>query len=85
MSKPAELPPWNIPSSKSIVNLSVIDTTTRVRGLPTALFFVPTIGEYNTVFCPAYGFLIEHEPSGKKILFDLGVPKNWRNGPPVSE
>ncbi|QRW07224.1 metallo-beta-lactamase superfamily domain-containing protein [Ceratobasidium sp. AG-Ba] len=81
--EPARLPPWNIPTSNSIVRVSVIDTTTRVKGLPTSLFFVPVIGSYEIVECPAFGFLIEHEPSGKKLLFDLGVPKNWRNGPPA--
>ncbi|KAG9126837.1 hypothetical protein FRC07_001738, partial [Ceratobasidium sp. 392] len=81
--EPAELPSWNIPSSDVTVKVSVIDTTTRVKGLPTSLFFVPLIGGNDKIDCPAYGFLIEHEPSGKKLIFDLGVPKNWRNGPPV--
>ncbi|KAG8703171.1 hypothetical protein FRC08_003038 [Ceratobasidium sp. 394] len=79
--KPAELPPWNIPPSDRTVKVSVIDTTSRVRGLPTSLFFVPLIGGNDAVDCPAYSFLVEHEPSGKKLLFDLGVAKDWRNGP----
>ena len=28
-------------------------------------------------------FLIEHEPSGKKVMFDLGVRKDWWNLSPV--
>lgn len=30
---------------------------------------------------PAWSFLIEH-PSGQKLLFDLGVPKDWRSFSP---
>ncbi|KAG8779168.1 hypothetical protein FRC12_024602 [Ceratobasidium sp. 428] len=83
LSKPAELPSWNIPPSDVTVKVSVIDTTTRVHGLPTSLFFVPLIGGNDTIHCPVYSFLIEHEPSGKKLVFDLGVSKTWRDGPPV--
>ena len=30
---------------------------------------------------PAWSFLIEH-PSGQKLLFDLGVPTDWRSFSP---
>lgn len=33
--------------------------------------------------CPAFSFLIENAPTGRKILFDLGVSKSWENGPKV--
>ncbi|KAG8741967.1 hypothetical protein FRC10_002233 [Ceratobasidium sp. 414] len=81
--KPAELPQWNIPPSDTTVKVSVIDTTSRIKGLPTSLFFAPLIPGNDIMKAPAYGFLIEHEPSGKKLLFDLGVSKNWKNGPPT--
>ncbi|KAL9612333.1 MAG: hypothetical protein Q9167_003066 [Letrouitia subvulpina] len=29
--------------------------------------------------CPAYSFLIEHPGDGRKLLFDLGVRKDWEN------
>ncbi|KAG9099724.1 hypothetical protein FS749_000586 [Ceratobasidium sp. UAMH 11750] len=77
------LPPLNIPRSDVVVKVSVIDSTTRVKGLPTHLFFGPTIKGYEVLDCPAYSFLIEHESSGKKLLFDLAVAKDWRNGPPT--
>jgi hypothetical protein len=76
----SSLPPLNIPPSNAVVKVSVIDTTTHVKGLPTSLFFEPAIKGYDVLDCPAYCFLIEHEASGKKLLFDLGVPKDWRNG-----
>lgn len=33
--------------------------------------------------CPAYSFLIEHAASGQKLLFDLGVRKDFENLVPV--
>ncbi|KAG9119975.1 hypothetical protein FRC07_004752 [Ceratobasidium sp. 392] len=82
-SAPSPLPPLNIPPSNVVVKVSIIDSTTRVKGLPTSVFFELTIKGYESLDCPAYSFLIEHEPSGKKLLFDLAVAKNWRNGPPA--
>lgn len=32
---------------------------------------------------PSWSFLIEH-PSGKKLLYDLGVAKTWREFPPAA-
>lgn len=78
-------PALNIPPSNATVKVSVINTTTRVKGPPSTAFFTPLIKGFDVLDCPAYSFLIEHELSGKKILFDLGVAKNWREGPPVSE
>ena len=78
-------PALNIPPSDTIVKVSVINTTTRVKGPPAAAFMKPQIKGFDIMDCPAFSFLIEHEPSGKKIIFDLGVAKNWREGPPVSK
>lgn len=32
---------------------------------------------------PSWSFLIEH-PSGRKVLYDLGVAKSWRSFPPAA-
>ncbi|KAF8593885.1 putative N-acyl homoserine lactonase AttM [Ceratobasidium sp. AG-I] len=76
-------PALNIPPSDVTVKVSVIDTTSRVKGPPATMFFAPLIKGFETLDCPAFSFLIEHEPSGKKVLFDLGVAKHWKDGPPV--
>jgi len=35
---------------------------------------------------PCYSFLVENESLGKKVLFDLGLMKDWREKmPPASE
>jgi hypothetical protein len=49
------------------------------------MFFEPHIKGHDIMDCPAYSFLIEHEPSGSRLVFDLGVAKNWKHGPPVSK
>lgn len=70
---------FTIPESTSIVEISIIDTTSRIRGIPIETFMEPKIKGHDILDCPAYSFLIEHGPSGQKILFDLGVRKDWEN------
>jgi glyoxylase-like metal-dependent hydrolase (beta-lactamase superfamily II) len=41
----------------------------------------PLIAGFKDITCPAYSFLITHPPSGRRLLFDLGVRKDWENGP----
>ncbi|CUA69621.1 hypothetical protein RSOLAG22IIIB_03993 [Rhizoctonia solani] len=76
-------PSLHIPASDSTVKLSIIDTTSRIKGPPTNAFFEPVIKGFEVMDCPAYAFLIEHNESNSKLVFDLGVSKNWRNGPPI--
>lgn len=71
-------PPLNIPNSDVTVKVSIINTTSHIAGIPTSIFVQPPIKGYDYLDCPAYSFLIEH-PSGKRILFDLGVRKDWQN------
>ena len=42
---------------------------------------IPGTG-FTHVNCPAFSFLVAH-PSGRKILFDLGVRKDWWNFAPA--
>lgn len=57
---------------------TVIDTTAWIGNIPTAVFFTPTIKGHDKLEAPCHSFLIEH-PSGRKLLFDLGVRKDWEN------
>lgn len=76
-------PALHIPPSDQIVKVSIIDTTSHLKGLSCSSFFEPPIKGHNILDCPVYSFLIEHEPSKSRLLFDLGVAKNWRNGPQI--
>ena len=80
ISKPP--PSLNIPDSESVVNVHIINTTSRVQGIPYSAFMTPSYKGLNTLDAPAFSFLIEHQSSGRKLLFDLGVRKDWKNLPP---
>jgi glyoxylase-like metal-dependent hydrolase (beta-lactamase superfamily II) len=43
------------------------------------LIVKPQIADFETVTCPAYSFLVEHPSSSRKLVFDLGVRKDWQN------
>lgn len=40
------------------------------------------LGGFEIGVLPAYSFLIEHPPSGRKLVFDLGTRKDWENMAP---
>jgi glyoxylase-like metal-dependent hydrolase (beta-lactamase superfamily II) len=46
------------------------------------LMVQPEIANFKTVTCPAYSFLIHHPSSNRKLIFDLGVRKNWEESAP---
>jgi glyoxylase-like metal-dependent hydrolase (beta-lactamase superfamily II) len=76
MAEPA--PDLKIPSSKTAVSVRIIDTTTQITKIPTAAFIQPEIKGFTHLSCPAYSFLVTH-PSGRNLLFDLGVRKDYEN------
>lgn len=78
-STPPAPPPLNIPESESTVQVHVVNTTTRIRGVVPSLFFEPEIKGFGGLDIPAYSFLIQHAGSGHKLLFDLGVRIDWEN------
>ncbi|KAK0259033.1 hypothetical protein B0A54_01638 [Friedmanniomyces endolithicus] len=81
-------PDLNIPPSQHKVDVSIIDTTAVITNMPTGLFMTPAIPGFDTFQAPCYGFLIKHSNPDKPskydhLLFDLGVRKDWQNGPKV--
>ncbi|KAI1395397.1 hypothetical protein F4819DRAFT_505660 [Hypoxylon fuscum] len=80
---PIPAPPLDIPASKTTVKVSIIDSTGRLGKIPTSLFFEPPIPGYDFWSAPSYCFLIEHGPSGHKLLYDLGLRKDPDNHPPA--
>ncbi|KAL8702956.1 MAG: hypothetical protein Q9201_003860 [Fulgogasparrea decipioides] len=69
----------SIPESLSTVDVHIIDSTSRISGIPTETFMEPKVKGYNNIDCPAFSFLIEHPKSSERVLFDLGVRKDWEN------
>lgn len=78
-----DAPALNIPESNAIVKVHIINTTSRIKDVPSSLFFGPDVKGFHFMDCPAYSFLIDHAISGQKFLFDLGVRKDWENLAPV--
>ena len=67
---------WSIPEGKSL-QVRIIDTTTELK-LDSRQFVGPPVPGFDFINGMAYSFLLEH-PSGRKLLFDMGMRKDWRN------
>lgn len=72
-------PILEIPHSNSTVNVTIIHTTSFVRIIPVPIFLQPAYKGFDKTDIPVYAFLIEHPPSGQKLLFDLGTRKDWED------
>lgn len=71
-----KVPPGNI------ARVRIIDTTTCIKALETHHVMGPPMpGMYTMPELPAWSFLVE-STSGRKALFDLGVPPNWQDFSP---
>lgn len=72
----------NIPLSSTCVTVKIIDVA-NVANVPAEALFTPPVRGFTTVpTAPSFVFLLEH-PSGHKVLFDLGIRKDWENLPPA--
>ena len=71
-----------VPSGKA-VSVKIIDSTSRISGLPTKVLMGPAIVGFDDMAeIPTWSFFIEHE-SGRKLLFDLGIPTDWQDLAPT--
>ncbi len=65
----------------AVADVSIIDTTTRIRGIAADYLMEPSVPGFKVMpEIPAWSFLIES--NNKKALFDLGVPKDWKSFSP---
>ena len=76
----------DIPEGQTPVDVSIIDNGGRITG-PMSFFMDPPLLDdlqsRKKMFAPAFVFLVEHETSGKKIVFDLGIRKSSEEYPPA--
>ncbi|RAK78967.1 MBL fold metallo-hydrolase [Aspergillus fijiensis CBS 313.89] len=68
----------NIPASGNTVEVSIIDTTARIHG-PPGIFLTPEVGGFKDLNTGAYAFMVENKSQNKRVLFDLGIRKDWEN------
>lgn len=74
MAKLSPLPP-----SGAVASVSIIDSTTKINKLPTHYLMKPPMAGMEVMpEIPTWSFLVESATTGRKALFDLGVPPNWR-------
>lgn len=76
------VPDLCIPNSSSTVQVSIIDTTTSIRGIDAWKFLSPSISGHEYLAAPAFSFLIQHTSFNRSMVFDLGVRKDWWNSSP---
>jgi hypothetical protein len=75
------LPSWELPKSDAIVTVRAINTTTDMYS--SAVNFVePVIPGHEQLNMTTLAFLIEHQSTGQKVLFDAGSRKDYWNFPP---
>ncbi|KAJ5517118.1 hypothetical protein N7527_008678 [Penicillium freii] len=76
-------PNFTVPPGDQSVQVRIIDSTTRINNLKLGFLMEPPMeGMEYMLPLPAWSFLIEH-PSGQKILYDLGVPKDLHSFSPA--
>ncbi|KAK8124409.1 uncharacterized protein PG998_000168 [Apiospora kogelbergensis] len=74
---------WNIPAGAT-AKVSIIDSTMRLGNMPAAMFFKNPVEGFETLEpCPTWCLLVENVASGRKVLFDLGAPKDFDSFAPV--
>ncbi|KAF4970045.1 hypothetical protein FSARC_2862 [Fusarium sarcochroum] len=75
----------DMPHGGATCTLSVIDTTCYLT-VPADTLVEPTIPGHELMNFPTFSFLIDHDATGKKLLFDLGCRKDFWNLPdPVAK
>lgn len=70
------------PPGNTAVRISAIDSTLNLVGVESKYMWQPNICGFDRVRCGTWCFLIEH-PSGRKLVYDLGMRKDWWNCAPA--
>lgn len=80
---PLVAPPLNLPTSSHIVDVSAIKAARIVTS--SSIFFDDHIKGLDVLDMPVFSFLIESANKQQRIIFDLGVKKDWESLPSGSE
>lgn len=74
------VPPFSASAdTRSVAKIQIIDSGVRIGRIKPTTFLTPHYPGFDYLpTAPAWVYLIA-SPTGRKVLFDLGVPKNWRN------
>lgn len=70
--------PFPVPAG-AVASVKIIDTTSKIRHIATDYLMGPAVAGFSTMpEIPSWSFLVESATTGRKALFDLGVPKDWQ-------
>lgn len=78
-------PDLKLPPGEKAVTVKVINTTCFIKTTNIGRFMSPHMKGHDKLTAPAFSFLVEHESQGKtrRLVFDLGVRKDWENLSPA--
>lgn len=79
MVPPKEAPAVAAPAGRP-ATVRILDSTATLHFSPSKLL-APSIPGHQDINCPSYSFLVTSS-TGRHVLFDLGVRKDWENLPP---
>ncbi|KAJ5171300.1 uncharacterized protein N7500_004083 [Penicillium coprophilum] len=73
----------SLPTGGATCTVQLIDTGARISKLPASFLIGPPIVGYEYLpTIPSWSFLIT-SPTGRNVVFDLGIPTDWRNLAPI--
>lgn len=78
----APFPGLKVPPGDTCCQLSIINTTCDLV-CPVTNAVEPEIPGYKWLNLPTYSFYIKNEETGRQVLFDLGMRKDWQNAVPA--
>lgn len=71
-----------LPPSNNHVNVRMVDTTA-LLAVPTGWLAEPVQEGHESINLTCVAFMIEHEPSGKKVMYDFGCRVDYWNYPDI--
>lgn len=74
--------PIAFPASTITISVKAIDVASTETEIPAAFFLAPVPAGREACTMPTYAFLLEH-PSGKRVMFDLGMRKGHEGFSPA--
>lgn len=82
---PRTLPPNDMSLSLPAYRGSTVGVSVLPLGnvtIPTSLYIQSPVSGHDTLDLPVYSFLVENKQAHKKVLFDLGIMKDWKEKRP---
>jgi len=70
---------FGIPHSNATVNIRVFNVANGTLVNDAHTFILPVVPGHENAIFPMFAFLVEHNTSGKRIMFDLGIRKDPLN------